>query len=436
MSRLCVCVLLMLGLGLSDAAEKPNIVLIMADDLGFEAIGANGCEDYKTPNIDKMAANGMRFLNCFANPLCTPSRVKIMTGLYNVRNYQKFGTLPRSEKTFAHTLKAAGYATCIAGKWQLGKEVDSPRHFGFDQACLWQHTRPRHKAGTTFDSRFENPQLEINGVETDFNDGEFGPDICADFVCDFITTNKDKPFFVYYPMILTHCPFIPTPGTEGWDATSKGSPTYKGDAKYFKAMDEHMDGIVGRIQKTLVDLKIDKKTLVLFMGDNGTDRPVVTMMNGKKIAGGKGSMTDHGTRVPLIVSFPGTIKGGGVSDELVDFTDIFPTLCEATGTALPRDRKLDGVSLWDTLRGKSGREKPWAYIWYSVKGGPTGAVIARNKTHVVRRQKGKKVLEFFRSETPYEWEPATVESLGEEERAIYKNLREVVTTMDATRPGQ
>ena len=147
--------------------KKPNIVLIMADDMGYEALSVNGSESCQSPNLDKLAAGGVRFTNGFANPLCTPSRAKIMTGQYNVRNYVGFGVLDRGQTTFAHQLKAAGYATCIAGKWQLGKETDSPQHFGFEQSCLWQHTRSgRSKEnGKTIDRRFVNPMLEFNGKE-------------------------------------------------------------------------------------------------------------------------------------------------------------------------------------------------------------------------------------------------------------------------------
>ena len=134
-------VFVLVGLTGSQASGKPNIVLIMADDMGYEALSANGSESYKSPNLDKLAAQGIRFTNCFANPICTPSRVKIMTGLYNVRNYVKFGLLDRGQTTFAHQLQAAGYKTCIAGKWQLGKNKDAPQHFGFERSCLWQHTR-------------------------------------------------------------------------------------------------------------------------------------------------------------------------------------------------------------------------------------------------------------------------------------------------------
>ena len=132
---------LLLGAFIVQANDRPNVILIMADDMGYEALSANGSESCKSPNLDKLAAKGVRFTNCFSNPICTPSRAKIMTGQYNVRNYVKFGWLDREQATFADQLKAAGYATAIAGKWQLGKDKDSPQHFGFQQSCLWQHTR-------------------------------------------------------------------------------------------------------------------------------------------------------------------------------------------------------------------------------------------------------------------------------------------------------
>ena len=181
----------------------------MADDLGLETMGSYGGTLYKTPNLNRLAAKGARFVHCYAQPICTPSRVQLATGQYNVRNYVKFGLLPRGEITFAHRLKAKGYATCIAGKWQLGREKDAPQHFGFDEALLWQHTRDgRLKInGTRVDKRYENPILEKNGEPLAYNDGEFAPDLMVDFILDFIERKAEQPFLVYYPMILTH-PFV------------------------------------------------------------------------------------------------------------------------------------------------------------------------------------------------------------------------------------
>ena len=424
MLRLLCCVLLLCSLT-AAAGKKPNIIMIMADDLGYEVIGANGCTSYKTPNLDSIAAKGLRFTNCFANPLCTPSRVKLMTGMYNVRNYVKFGLLPTNQITFGNLLKKAGYKTCIAGKWQLGKDKGLPQKFGFDESCLWQHTRGRTRDGG-FDTRFTSPRLEINNEEKEFTNGEFGPDIVNDFVLNFIEKNKEEPFFVYYPMILTHCPFIPTPGHPDYDPKSKGSPSYKGDAKYFGDMDNHCDELVGRVKKKLEELGIADNTLLIFTGDNGTDKPVVTMMGDKKVPGGKGQMDDNGTRVPLIVSWPAVIKQPRVSKELVDFADFLPTFCELAGVELPTDRSYDGVSLVPTLKGETTRQKPWIYIWY------TGKTMARTEKFMYRKIKKKE--EFFSFTGPYEPTLMEISSLSGEAKEAHANLKKVVDGLAKTRP--
>jgi arylsulfatase A len=186
-------------------SSKPNIVLIMADDFGYECVSANGGQSYKTPNLDRLAASGVRFEHCHVQPLCTPTRVQLMTGRYNIRNYLNFGTLPRNEVTFGQLLKQSGYVTGICGKWQLGKEVDSPQHFGFDEALLWQHTRRP--------ARYANPGLEYNGKEVEYPLGSYGPKIINDFAIDFASRHKDRPFLLYYPMMLTHLLPTATAGT-------------------------------------------------------------------------------------------------------------------------------------------------------------------------------------------------------------------------------
>ena len=175
------------GFALLRAApqKQPNFILIMADDMGYECVHSNGGTTYTTPHLDELARTGARFEHCYSQPLCTPSRVKIMTGMSNFRNYVQFGVLDRKQTTFAHLLKKSGYATCIVGKWQLGKQPDSPQHFGFDQSCLWQHTRPARSPDNK-DTRYPNPRVEINGKPKDYTNGEYGPDVVTDFLCDFI----------------------------------------------------------------------------------------------------------------------------------------------------------------------------------------------------------------------------------------------------------
>ena len=358
--------------------RKPNIVVIMADDLGYECIGACGGTSYKTPVLDGLAKEGVRFEHAYAQPLCTPSRVKIMTGIYNVRNYVRFGLLDAKQTTFAHLLKRAGYATCVVGKWQLGGGLEGPKHFGFDEHCLWQlNRRP---------GRYPNPGLEVNGKQVNYTNGEYGPDVVSDFACDFMRRNRDKPFLVYYPMILTHCPFEPTPDSPDWDPKSKGSRTYKGDAKYFGDMVTYMDKIVGKLVSKLTELHLREDTLILFTGDNGTDKPVVSRMGDRRVKGAKGSMSDAGTRVALIASWPRTAAKGKVCGDLVDFSDVLPTLCECGGVDVPEKLAIDGRSFLPQLRGEKGRPREWIYCWYSRGGNAAGAKeFARTRRYKLYR---------------------------------------------------
>ncbi|MBN1908738.1 MAG: sulfatase-like hydrolase/transferase [Pirellulales bacterium] len=360
----------------ADAVQKgpPNIVLIMADDFGYECLTANGGTSYKTPELDKLAAEGFRCEHCYSQPLCTPTRVQLMTGIYNVRNYVRFGYLDPKATTFANLFKKAGYATCVAGKWQLLGGYEGPKHFGFDEYCLWQlNRRP---------SRYPNPGMEINGRQVNYTGGEYGPDVATEYICDFIERKKDQPFLVYYPMILTHCPFEPTPDSADWDPKSKGSKTYKGKAKYFGDMVAYADKLVGRIVAKLEEHGLRENTLVIFTGDNGTDQPVVSRMGDRRVKAGKYRVNDNGTRVPLIVNWPGTVPKGQVSQTLVDFTDFLPTLCQAADVALPKDLAIDGQSFLPQAKGEKGSPRKWVYGWFSRTGDPKKAkVFARNQRY-------------------------------------------------------
>ena len=434
-STLTILAGLLLGAFTAQANDQPNIILIMADDMGYEALSSNGSESCKSPNLDKLAAKGVRFTNGFSNPICTPSRVKLMTGQYNVRNYVKFGWLDREQTTFAHQLKAAGYATAIAGKWQLGRDKDSPQHFGFEQSCLWQHTRSgRSKdGGKTIDRRFVNPQLEFNGVEKDFTNGEYAPQICTDFICDFIDKNKKKPFLVYYPMILTHCPFDPTPDSTDWDPKRLGSTTYKGDRndpqRHFRDMVAYADKAVGQIVSQLGKSGVRDNTLIIFTGDNGTDTPIVTPWKGTKVVGGKGTMSDTGTRVPLIVNWPAGIrKAGRVVCDLVEFTDVFPTLCEVTGAKLPKNHPGDGASIVSVLRNQAdARRKDWIYIWYRKQ------VMVRNKQYsFVANHDGSKAA-LTRYDSPFSGTKLKDSALTKTERALKQQFEATIARLAKAR---
>ena len=406
------------------AAERPNIVLIMADDFGYECVTANGGESYRTPNLDQLAAGGMRFEHCYVQAVCTPTRVMLMTGLYNVRNYVNFGTLPRSEVTFAHLLKQAGYATAICGKWQLGRQADAPRHFGFDEALLWQHTR----GGTP---RYANPGLEQDGVERDFANGEYGPKLVNDFALDFVTRHRDRPFFLYYPMILTHDPFRPTPESASWDPAAKDNSATV-ERRNFAEMVAYMDEMVGRLDSKLAELGIRGNTLLLFLGDNGTHSSITSRFQGADYRGGKGSTTRAGTRVPLIASWPGTVPSGRVCHDLVSAADFLPTLCTAAGQAIPT--RTDGVSFLPQLHGEPGRRRDSIYSWYSVRKAGDFRVVeyAFDRDHKLYRSG-----EFFDLATdPLEQRPLRVSELTGSAAAAAKKLRAEINRFSVARPAE
>ncbi len=406
-----------------EVPSKPNIILIMADDFGYECVTANGGESYHTPNLDRLAAGGVRFEHCHVQPLCTPTRVQLMTGRYNVRNYLKFGTLPRSETTFANLVKQAGYATGICGKWQLGREKDSPQHFGFEEAGLWQHTRRP--------PRYANPGLEYDGQQKDFAAGQYGPELINDFALDFITRHKDVPFFLYYPMILTHAPFQPTPDSPDWDPQAVGEAVNR-DVKHFADMTAWMDKMIGRIDAKLAELGIRANTLLMFLGDNGTLGSVTSRLNGADYRGGKGTTTHRGTHVPFIASWPAVIQEGRVSGDLISSTDFLATICEAAGVAVPPD--TDGVSFLPQLRGQRGTPREWLYCWYSPRqqANMTVRECAFDRQHKLYRD--GRVFDLVVD--PDETTPLAGEQFDGETATAAKKLQAVLDRFQDTRPAE
>lgn len=405
------------------AVQRPNIVLIMADDLGYETIEANGGSSYGTPELNLMASEGMRFEHCYAQPLCTPSRVQLMTGIYNVRNYVRFGFLDEGQTTFGHLFKNAGYATGIIGKWQLGKDPTSPQKAGFDNHCLWQVTEGRIDS-TGRDTRFSAPVLDIDGELKTFDESDYGPNVVSNYGLDFIEKNykNEKPFLLYYPMILTHCPFSPTPNSPEWIQDTTAVMSYKGQDEYFADMVFQMDEIVGKINNKLKQLGIENNTLVIFTGDNGTDTPIISTMKGTEIVGAKGKSTDAGTRVPLILKWPSKIPSNSVNNDLIDFSDFLPTIIEAADIELD-SLDVDGISFLPQLRGESGVPREWIYSWYSREGKVEDArVFARN-----HQFKLYDTGEFYEIPKDYtEQSPLDTINLNSNAKEIYNKLKDVL----------
>ena len=410
---------------LTAAEPKPNVILILADDLGYETIGANGGESYRTPVLDRLAAAGARFTQCYAQPLCTPTRLQLMTGQSNVRNYINFGTMDPTLTTFGHHFQRAGYRTGIAGKWQLGQEKNLPQTLGFHESYLWQHTRRP--------PRYANPGLEHNGVPLDFKNGEYGPDLVHDFVQDFVTRHKDEPFMLYYPMMLVHSPYQATPGSKDWDPKAIGEQVNVTDA-HFKDMVEHMDMLVGKLVAHLESLHLRERTLIVFLGDNGTGNGTRSMFQGREFIGRKGSTIDAGMHVPLIVNWPGRITPGLVSADLVDTTDFLPTICAAANLAVPATPTLDGRSFWPQLRGEKGQPRDWLYAWYSPR---QNNDLSAREFAFTARHKLYRTGEFFDlARDPAETNPLAVAALTGDSAAAAKNLRAALAQFEGVRPAR
>ena len=234
-------------------------------------------------------------------------------------------------------------------------------------------------------------------------------------------------------MILTHCPFDPTPDSTDWDPKRLGSTTYKGDRndpqRHFRDMVAYADKMVAQIVAQLEKSGVRDNTLLIFTGDNGTDTPIVTPWNGTQVVGGKGTMTDTGTRVPMIVSWPAGIKQTGrVVDDLVEFCDVMPTLCEVAGAELPANYPNDGSSIVPVLQNNaSARKKDWIYIWYR------GQVLVRNKQYSVLAKTDGSDARLTRYKGSFDGEKLADSALSEPERAIKRQFEATLSRLAETR---
>ena len=343
-----------------ETKTRPNILFIMVDDMGTEVAGCYGGKSYKTPNIDALAESGLKFTQCYSAPVCSPSRVKLLTGRYGFRTGQVWGHIPPDEITFGHILKDAGYKTAIAGKWQMTLLKNDPNHvkkMGFDQSCVFGwHEGPR----------YYQPLIYENGKILDNVKDKYGPDVYCDFLIDFIKRNKNNHFIAYYPMALAH------DVTDDLDGPPPFGP--KGRYETYKENIEYADKYIGKIVKVLDDLNVRDKTLILLTADNGTPKkyivkyengdyvrePVFSAIGDTVIQGGKSELTNGGTHVPLIANWQG-VTPVGQNDVLIDFSDFLATFAELTGAQVPKDRKIDSRSFAPQLFGEKGNPRKWAY---------------------------------------------------------------------------
>ncbi len=424
-------------------ARSPNVILIMADDLGYECLRCNGGTSYDSSLLDQLAARGMRFTHCYSQPICTPSRNKIMTGRSNARNYRKFGMLVPEEITFGNIVQQANYKTCVAGKWQLsggpGGGGTSPAKCGFDQSCMWaykhnlpkgvEHTGGWEHPGVT--SRYWHPSIIQNGAYRPTTLDDYGPDLFTQFLLDFIQENRNEPFFAYYPMALTHGPFLPTPHSEDLATADK----FKSDRRYFSDMVAYTGFCVDRIVRQLNELGIAEDTLLLFTTDNGTLPAIVSRMGDRIVPGGKGMPIDAGCHVPLIAYWKGTIEPGAVCTDLVDFSDFLPTIAAVTDSQLPTDRPLDGRSFLPQLRGERGNPRTSVFVHYDKDPNQSKPRFRRVRFALdgqFKLYQDGRLLNI--SEDIEEERPLELTSLTPEQQAARARLQEVLDAMPPWTP--
>jgi len=336
----------------------------MADDLGAENLVCYGNTVYATPNLDRMAAEGARFVNAFATPVCTPTRVMILTGLHPNRSGflerldspldpERKNRLPVHLKTIGHLFQCAGYRTAIAGKWHLGdfqRYPDQPASHGFDEHCLWvQYWDGKRHSRYFGPHHWENGTYKVHGKEV------FGPDYHCDFLINFIerTQEQNRPFFAYFPMNLIHGPLITPPGDQT-SAETRFPPDLGARERKAGQMVHYMDAIVGRLLSKLKALGIEENTLVIFTGDNGTAPYLVSRLGAFHLRGGKRTMNEAGTRVPFIARWPGRIPAGR-RDSFISLMDVLPTL--ASMAEIPIEHDVDGMDLSHNLLDKAGKDR-------------------------------------------------------------------------------
>ena len=384
--------LLLIGLLASwTSAATPNIVLILADDLGYGDLSCFGQPTLKTPNLDRMATEGMRFTQHYAgSTVCAPSRCALLTGLHTghcrIRGNAMGSILTDADVTIAQLLKKAGYATGCVGKWGVGAPppLNDPKLRGFDYfygyISMW-HAHNFYPEfvicnGKKVALRNEVPENEKwtdgRGVATRRID--YVPELVTKEALRFVEKNKDRPFFLYFAMNVPHA--NNEAGKKGMEVPDWGEFALKDwpdPEKGFASMIRNIDADVGKVLKKLEDLGLEDNTLVIFTSDNGPHQEGGHMAdhfdsNGP-LRGIKRDVYDGGVRVPMIARWPGKVPAGKTSDHISAFWDMLPTFCELAGTEVPG--KTDGISIVPTLLGQPEKQKQHDYLYWEFyeKGG-------------------------------------------------------------------
>lgn len=406
------------------ATAKPNIIFILADDMGYGEVGCYGQKLMRTPNLDRMASEGLRFTQFYCgNTVCAPSRTVLLTGLHNGHATVRGNTPPLSEganlrpdePNVARVLKSAGYTTGIIGKWGLGTEKSPghPNRQGFDY--FYGYLTHRHAHNHYPDHLWRNgervvlsnavramdaPEGDVCGYAT--NAVQYADDLFADEVVAFLERNKDRPFFLFYSMDVPHANNERMQelkdGNEVPDYGPYADKDWSNPQKGHAAMVTRLDGYVGRVMARLKTLGLDNKTLVIFSTDNGhhteggEGREDIFDKNGP-LRGQKRDLTDGGIRVPCIARWPGQIKAESVSGHVAYFGDFLSTAAELAGASEPAGR--DGLSFVPTLLGRAGQRTHDLLYWEFHEGGFSQAVLMDGRWKAIRMKRRAAPIELY-----------------------------------------
>ncbi len=423
---LALVTLLIAGCAPSSDERPPNIIYMLADDLGYGELGAYGQAQIRTPNLDALAMQGMRFTQHYSgSPVCAPSRGTLLTGLSTLRsqirdNFEvggypdpdELGQMPLDSSTYTigTMLQDAGYVTGAIGKWGLGgrESVGQPRFQGFDYFFGYLDQQLAHNFYPThlwrngerveLDNEYFSAHQVFEGDDPDdpeqyrqYQGNEYSLDVMADDALRFIEENQEGPFFLYLPFTIPHVALqVPDSSLMEYDGAFEEEP-YLGDPTYlphyrplsaYAAMITRMDDHIGRILEKLDALGLDENTVVMFTSDNGTtytggvDAEFFESTAG--LRGLKGSLYEGGIRVPLIARWPGQIEAGAESDYVSAFWDMMPTFAEIAGVEAPSD--LDGVSMLPALMGEEQAiERPLYWEYHGLWNGAQAVRIGRWK---------------------------------------------------------
>lgn len=421
MKQLILSVLILLTVKASGD-DRPNIVLVMADDFGRELLSVYGGTSYKTPHLDALATDGVTFDICYATPLCSPTRNLLLSGKYNFRNYTTWGEYDYEESpTFANLIGDAGYDTAVCGKWHLGgweQKPYGPTRAGFQRYATFDYAKQLAEDENAIGNFFWNTKLELDD-RTERLGAQYSPAVFRDFAINFIKEHEksDTPFLLYYPMILCHRPFMPT---DNGGETGEEHRGRRGKLSNFPEMVGYVDDTIGRLRAALAETSQAENTLFIFTADNGTDnvaeaKGLKSKWHNRVVSGEKYLPTELGLNVPFFAVMPDRVESGVRYSMPIELTDVYATLCNLAQVERPAD--VDGHDLTPALTGVGSVNRQYAYSWglreHSSRKYKDPRTYSNEILHVIRDVRWKYFSDgqlFDLATSPYESKPVPEEA--------------------------